>query len=504
MKISVRFELDAAGRPTKKLTLPLPQPASVAGFTATHNADNQIAGVPYDADGNLQSTYLPLSWFPVAEMAWDTRNRLSQIWEEVWDGEAFVGYYQSQFVYDAEGHRTHQTNGGQTTRYTVNPHGLSGLSEVLIEHKPNNTQRRYLWGGPAGLLYEIQTDSSGAETNVRYYHSDQAGSTLALTDSAGEVTGRAEYTPYGVISHTSGVMDTPYLFNGAYGVQTDFQTGLIHMRARYYHPWLGRFISEDPIQFEGGNNWYAFANGDPIRMFDPMGLDAWTSFTGGLRMIGGGIETALGYTLATASVAFGVSTSWSGVGIVAGGAGAVGGAAVGAHGLDTFQAGFRQFLTGEHVNSFTSTGLQAAGMSPTAANITDAGIGVVGSLGAGLTTATVRLATIRATDSLAQGLNRAQILSQWETGAVALNSVDYAALGGASTSPLFKAPYIAAGINAAGAPLTTTATQAFFTSIRLAPTGLTPKAALGAGYTGASLFGASAANAYFNYGNGRK
>lgn len=271
----VRFELDAAGRPTKKLPLPLPQPASVAGFSATHNADNQIAGVPYDSDGNLQSTYLPLSWFPVAEMAWDTRNRLSQIWEEVWDGEAFVGYYQSQFVYDAEGHRTHQTNGGQTTRYTVNPHGLSGLSEVLIEHEPNNTQRRYLWGGPAGLLYEIQTDSSGAETSVRYYHSDQAGSTLALTDSAGEVTGRAEYTPYGVISHTSGAMDTPYLFNGAYGVQTDFQTGLIHMRARYYHPWLGRFISEDPIQFDGGNNWYAYCGGDPLMRNDPSGLVAF-------------------------------------------------------------------------------------------------------------------------------------------------------------------------------------------------------------------------------------
>ncbi len=162
------------------------------------------------------------------------------------------------------------------------------LSEVLIEHKPNNTQRRYLWGGPAGLLYEIQTDSSGAETSVRYYHSDQAGSTLALTDSAGEVTGRAEYTPYGVISHTSGVMDTPYLFNGAYGVQTDFQTGLIHMRARYYHPWLGRFLSEDPIQFEGGMNWFAYCGGDPLMRIDPDG-ELW--FLVG-AVIGGGLDYA--------------------------------------------------------------------------------------------------------------------------------------------------------------------------------------------------------------------
>lgn len=177
-----------------------------------------------------------------------------------------------QFVHDAEGNRTHQTNGSQTTRYTVNPHGLSAMSEVIIEHKPDNTKRWYVWGGPAGLLYESQTDSGGTETNVRYYHSDQVGSTLALTDGAAEVTGRVEYSPYGMITHSSGVLDTPYLYNGAFGVQTDAETGLLHMRARYYHPWLGRFISQDPIQFNGGNNWYAFTSGDPIFGSDPSGL----------------------------------------------------------------------------------------------------------------------------------------------------------------------------------------------------------------------------------------
>jgi RHS repeat-associated protein len=271
----VRFTLDAAGRPTHKLTLPVPQPAGVPGFTAGHNADNQINGIDYDDDGNMLGTYLPLSWFPVAEFDWDTRNRLTHVWEEVWAGGMFLGYYHSQFVYDAEGNRTHQTNNGATTRYTVNPHGMSGMSEVLIEHRPDNTKRWYIWGGPAGLLYESQTDSGGTETNVRYYHSDQVGSTLALTDASANVTGRVEYSPYGMITHASGVIDTPYLFNGAFGVQTDAETGLHHMRARYYHPWLARFISEDPIGFSGGSNWYAFTAGDPVMSNDPSGLDAF-------------------------------------------------------------------------------------------------------------------------------------------------------------------------------------------------------------------------------------
>ncbi|MCX6838992.1 MAG: hypothetical protein NTX35_14445, partial [Verrucomicrobia bacterium] len=174
--------------------------------------------------------------------------------------------------------RTHKTFNGATTRYTVNPHGLSSMSEVLIEHKPNNIKRWYVWGGPAGLLYESQTNSSGTETAVRYYHSDQVGSTLALTDASANVTGRVEYSPYGLITHVSGVIDTPYLFNGAFGVQTDAETGLHHMRARYYHPWLGRFLSEDPIQFSGGNNWYAFTSGDPVFASDPSGLTERAAF----------------------------------------------------------------------------------------------------------------------------------------------------------------------------------------------------------------------------------
>ena len=55
------------------------------------------------------------------------------------------------------------------------------------------------------------------------------------------------------------------------------------MRARYYNPEIMRFINVDPIK--DGWNWYAYANGDPISLFDPFGLSAecpsginWKSF----------------------------------------------------------------------------------------------------------------------------------------------------------------------------------------------------------------------------------
>jgi len=46
------------------------------------------------------------------------------------------------------------------------------------------------------------------------------------------------------------------------------------MRARYYNPYICRFINPDPIGFAGGLNWYAFADGNPVNYLDPFGLCA--------------------------------------------------------------------------------------------------------------------------------------------------------------------------------------------------------------------------------------
>jgi hypothetical protein len=74
------------------------------------------------------------------------------------------------------------------------------------------------------------------------------------------------------------------------------------------------------------------------------------------------------------------AAGWTGVGLVLG-------AAVAAHGLDTTQAGVRQAVTGEQTDTYTSLGMQKwLGMSRTAANLVDAAIGVIGTLGGALAT----------------------------------------------------------------------------------------------------------------------
>src|SRR5437016_6116449 len=103
------------------------------------------------------------------------------------------------------------------------------------------------------------------------YHYDYRGSTVALTDGSGNVTDRIEYSPYGMTAYRSGLSDTPFLFNGRYGVQTDLN-GLLYMRARYYNPYICRFPNPDPLGFGGGLNFYAYADGNPVSMIDPFGL----------------------------------------------------------------------------------------------------------------------------------------------------------------------------------------------------------------------------------------
>jgi hypothetical protein len=53
--------------------------------------------------------------------------------------------------------------------------------------------------------------------------------------------------------------------------------GLLYMRARYYNPYLCRFINPDPAGFAGGLNFYCYADGNPVSWLDPFGLGAQES-----------------------------------------------------------------------------------------------------------------------------------------------------------------------------------------------------------------------------------
>ncbi|MEA2195931.1 MAG: hypothetical protein QOG42_2693, partial [Solirubrobacteraceae bacterium] len=123
--------------------------------------------------------------------------------------------------------------------------------------------------GPDGLPL-TQLTFSGQQ---RYYHHDQLGSTRAITDAAGAVTARYSFDPYGNPTPDSSTADSRFGYAGQY---TDHTTGLIYMRARWYDPATGQFLTSDPIGHASGEtNLYRYAAGDPANLIDPTGLSIW-------------------------------------------------------------------------------------------------------------------------------------------------------------------------------------------------------------------------------------
>ncbi|MFA4916433.1 MAG: RHS repeat-associated core domain-containing protein [Syntrophales bacterium] len=95
-----------------------------------------------------------------------------------------------------------------------------------------------------------------------------------MTDGDQDIKNKYAYDPFGNIAaqqEASG-LSQPFKYVGQFGVMTE-PNGLYYMRARYYDPQVGRFISEDPIGFGGGDvNLYAYVGGNPIMGIDPLGL----------------------------------------------------------------------------------------------------------------------------------------------------------------------------------------------------------------------------------------
>jgi len=122
-------------------------------------------------------------------------------------------------------------------------------------------------------------DSDG---NMSVYHFDRRGSTVALTDTDGNITDRYAYDPYGRIRNRSGSTQNRFTYCGSSGVVQDCN-GLYCMRGRYYDPILMRFIQKDQMNSGKLNNpqtlnRYAYARGNPITFTDPRGQSAIVDF----------------------------------------------------------------------------------------------------------------------------------------------------------------------------------------------------------------------------------
>ncbi|AEG01994.1 RHS repeat domain-containing protein [Methylomonas methanica] len=167
----------------------------------------------------------------------------------------------STYVYDGVGNRIKATRNGQTTKYIYDAAG-----NLLAEADQNNTiTRYYIYGQGLTAMVDAQTGQ------LYVYHFDGTGHTVAITDQSQHTVNTYAYDPYGKLMAKTEAIPQPFQYAGQVGIQAE-GNNLYYMLARYYDADTGRFISEDPIGFEGGLNLYAYLGGNPIMAVDPLGL----------------------------------------------------------------------------------------------------------------------------------------------------------------------------------------------------------------------------------------
>ena len=102
-----------------------------------------------------------------------------------------------------------------------------------------------------------------------YYDQDGLGSVTALSNSTAAIADSYAYDSFGDTIGSTGALTNPFQYTGR---DYDQETGFHYYRARYYDASVGRFISEDPIRFKGGINFYDYVQNNPISASDPFGL----------------------------------------------------------------------------------------------------------------------------------------------------------------------------------------------------------------------------------------
>jgi len=168
------------------------------------------------------------------------------------------------YEYDPSGRRIEKDVDGYKTTYVYDG------GNVIAEYDGNNNlTRKYIHGASVDeMVCMIDVADSSA---VYYYHYNALGSIVALSDSDGDSCQSYEYSAYGQVwAEDPNFIANPYMFTGR---RFDYETGLYYYRARYYNPYIGRFLQTDPVGYGAGMNLYSYCMNNPLVLTDPSGCD---------------------------------------------------------------------------------------------------------------------------------------------------------------------------------------------------------------------------------------
>lgn len=283
--------------------------------------DDSIETFSYDANGNLIKHVRPQE---STRYEYNAANRLISV---------IKGTTETSFLYDGFGHRMAEIEDGLTREFVVDVNRV--LPQVIFEMLDEDA---------TAYLFGLSRFARVGQT-TEYYLEDALQSIVSVTNDSGALVDETLYTSFGLPTDAPA---SQFAFNDQ---AFNSNTGLFYLRARYYDPELGRFVSEDPfnglLTKPSSLHGYLYASNDPINRIDPAGLfdgrKVWNGFT---RTLGGATKTLAGATLVGSGLAIGTATSVTGGGLVVGAILIAGGGIVMTNGYYDLSHGITEAING--------------------------------------------------------------------------------------------------------------------------------------------------------------
>lgn len=324
---------------------------SLNQYTAVSSGANPV----YDADGNMTGD-------GTFAYAYDAENRLVS----VTSAAETNGAIRVLNAYDHRNRRIRKTVQRLNSSIAPPPSPPVGIHEwetqethtfvwdgnnIVLEKVEfaNGTTRtfEYFWGadksgseqGAGGVEGLLAVSMDGVFYIPCYDHN---GNIIVYVSETGSIAAQHTYDPYGNVIDTYGSLADVFYF-GFSTQYHDRETGMVGYKRRFYRPDLGRWLNRDPIEEEGGENLYAFCANNPILYYDIIGMSFWDDLIDSAKV-------AVGLCGIVSGTILGAATSWTG-------AGAVGGFAMVAIGVD-------QVMEGVHSIYSRVTGGPATDTSP--------------------------------------------------------------------------------------------------------------------------------------------